>query len=270
MPFQTIDGVDYYYEESGTGPALVLLHGFTGSVQNWAAHRAALDRHFRTIAVDLPGHGQTAAPVDPDRYRIEQSARDLALLLAQVAPEAVNLLGYSMGGRLALFFATVCPEQVARLILESASPGLAEEEARRQRIAQDEALAQRIESGGIEAFVDYWERIPLFASQQRLPENVRARLRGQRLQNRPVGLANSLRGMGTGAQPSLWTELAQLQMPVHLIAGELDEKFVEVNRRMADLIPEVTLDLVEDVGHTVHLEAPGRIQAIIHERVLHP
>jgi 2-succinyl-6-hydroxy-2,4-cyclohexadiene-1-carboxylate synthase len=268
MPIQTINGIDYYYEESGSGPVLVLLHGFTGSVQNWASLRAALADHFHTIAVDLPGHGQTSAPVDPARYHMQKSADDLAALLAQVTPGAVNVLGYSMGGRLALYFALAHPEQVQRLILESASPGLADAEARRQRIAQDEALARRIEDQGIDSFVDFWEEIPLFASQQRLPEEVRDRLRRQRLQNHPLGLANSLRGMGTGAQPSLWAQLGELQVPVHLIAGGLDEKFVEINRRMLERIPGATLDLIDDAGHTIHLEAPDRFQEILRARVI--
>lgn len=273
MPIQSVNGVEYHYVdgcavdlcegETGGGLPLVLLHGFTGSTCNWRSHLPHLARHGRTIAVDLLGHGRTAAPAHPERYQMAHSAADLASLLARLCGKPVHLLGYSMGGRLALYLALTYPGQVRSLILESASPGLAEPAARRERVAGDEALAQRIEEEGIEAFVRYWEAIPLFASQQHLADAVRAELHEQRLQNRPQGLANSLRGMGTGQQPALWERLDQLQMPVHLVVGALDEKFVAINRRMAAQIPQATLTCVPGAGHTVHLEQPQRFRAIV-------
>lgn len=256
MPFHTIDDVTYHITAQGTGPSLLLLHGFTGSGESWAAHLPDLTRQFRVLTVDLLGHGQTDAPVDPARYAMPQAAEDLARLLAAVTGEGVHLLGYSMGGRLALYMALAYPELVRSLWLESASPGLATEEERQARIRQDEALAQRIEAEGMQAFVDYWEGIPLFASQASLPGTVRDRLRRQRLTNRAVGLANSLRGMGTGSQPNLWPRLGKLTLPVHLLAGALDAKFVAINRQMAAAIPHATLTIAPAAGHTVHLERP--------------
>jgi len=260
---QSIGDVAYYYEEAGSGPPLVLLHGFTGSTRNWAPHLPHLATCYRTIGIDLLGHGRTTAPTIPERYGIAASAADLAALLAQIAPEPAYLLGYSMGGRLALYFALAYPQRVRMLILESASPGLADPEARRERVASDMALAQRIEAEGIGAFVRYWENIPLFTSQQRLPVHVREELRQQRLHNRPHGLSNSLRGMGTGEQPSLWEQLDQLTMPVQLIVGELDEKFVDINLRMAAQIPKAELVVVPEAGHTVNFEQPEHFRAIV-------
>lgn len=263
MPLQSIDDVAYHYEEAGCGPPLVLLHGFTGSSRNWALHLPHLASCFRTIAIDLLGHGRTTAPANPERYGMARSAADLEALLARIVAEPVTLLGYSMGGRLALYCALAYPERVRMLILESASPGLVDLEARRERVARDTALAQRIEAEGIEAFVRYWENIPLFARQQHLPIHVREELRQQRLHNRPHGLSNSLRGMGTGEQPSLWKQVHQIPMPVHLIVGMLDEKFVDINRRMAAQIPKAELVVVPEAGHTVHLEQPQRFRAIV-------
>ena len=117
MPIQSINGVEYHYEEAGAGPPLVLLHGFTGSARNWAAHVPGFARQHRTIAVDLLGHGRTTAPADPGRYRMSFSAADLSALLARLTPEPVYLLGYSMGGRLELYFALTYPEQVRTMIL---------------------------------------------------------------------------------------------------------------------------------------------------------
>lgn len=259
MPTITINNIQYHYVCSGdirTQPPLVLLHGFTGSSANWQPLQQALATERTTIAIDLLGHGETDAPAVPARYAMEPAAQDLAELLARVTPGPIDLLGYSMGGRLALYFATAYPDRIRRLILESASPGLAEEAARQARIASDEALAARIEAQGIGAFVDYWEQVPLFASQRKLPAIAREKLREQRLRNRELGLANSLRGMGTGAQPSLWDTLPLFDKPTFLLTGALDTKFCAIAEQMVDRLPQADQMTIPDVGHTIHLEAP--------------
>ncbi|MBZ0302305.1 MAG: 2-succinyl-6-hydroxy-2,4-cyclohexadiene-1-carboxylate synthase [Anaerolineae bacterium] len=260
MPFAVIRGVQYHYELAGSGPPLVLLHGFTGSAANWQVHAEALASQYRVLTVDLLGHGQTDAPEDPPRYAMSAAAADLAELIDHVAEPPAHLLGYSMGARLALYLAVQFPQKCRSLIMESGSPGLTDEAARRERIQQDDALADRIEQEGIERFVDYWENIPLFTTQKRLGATVRVDLRAQRLRNRPLGLANSLRGMGTGAQPSLWPILPQLHKPILLLAGALDTKFVGIARQMDNLLPDARLVVVPDAGHTVHLEAPAAFQ----------
>lgn len=265
MPFAEINGLNYHYEVSGSGPLLVLLHGFTGSLANWQPHAEAFAAQYQVLTVDLPGHGRTDAPEAPARYAMPQVAADVMALAAQVGQMPAHLLGYSMGGRLALYMAVQNPAQVRSLVLESASPGLADAAAREARIQQDEALAARIERKGVEAFVDYWEQIPLFASQQRLSVEIRQRLRQQRLKNNPRGLANSLRGMGTGVQPSLWQQPGGLVMPVLLMAGALDTKFAGIGQQMYDLMPDARLEVVPDAGHTLHLEAPEWFQAQVLE-----
>jgi 2-succinyl-6-hydroxy-2,4-cyclohexadiene-1-carboxylate synthase len=161
-----------------------------------------------------------------------------------------------MGGRIALYLTVNHPAMVRSLILESASPGIVDDASRAERRTRDNALAARIEQGGVEAFVDYWEALPLWVSQQWLSEEKRAALRAQRLENSAVGLANSLRGMGTGVQPSLWDKLPKIDLPTLLIAGALDEKFVGINQQMAEQMPQAQLEVIENVGHTVHLEKP--------------
>lgn len=236
---------------------LVLLHGFTGSVESWDDVNARLMLPgWRVIALDLPGHGQSSAPADPARYSIERGQEDILAALRQLgvaAGEAV-LLGYSMGGRIACYCAF--SGFFRALILESASPGLVTEQERASRRQSDNVLAERIESEGIEAFVNYWERLPVFASQRDLPADVRSTQRAQRLRNRAQGLAQSLRGIGTGAQPSLHDRLPRLTIPVMLIAGELDSKFCAIARQMAAALPGAELSIVPRAGHTVHLEQP--------------
>lgn len=264
-----INGITYAYTIHAAAPGaarqppLLLLHGFTGSRRNWAATAHALAPVCEVMTVDLLGHGQTDAPADPARYGIEASAADLACLLEAVAPGPVNLLGYSMGGRLALYVALAYPHLVNALILESASPGLATAAERAARQQSDDALADRIERDGIAAFVAHWEALPLFATQQTLPAAVRHQLHEQRLANRPHGLANSLRGMGTGVQPSLWDRLSSLTRPTLLLAGALDTKFCAIAQEMGRQIPPATVTLVPDAGHTIHLEQPTVFQQLV-------
>ncbi|HRQ40027.1 MAG TPA: 2-succinyl-6-hydroxy-2,4-cyclohexadiene-1-carboxylate synthase [Chloroflexota bacterium] len=256
MPELFVDGVTYYFEVHGGGRPLLLLHGFTGSSQNWQPVLAGLVTHYQVILVDVLGHGRTASPPDETRYAIDRVAADLIALMDECGYEAVDLLGYSMGGRLALATAVTYPHRVSRLILESASPGLATAAERQARVVQDRELADWIEANGIEAFVNRWEQLSLWDSQKQLPPEIRQELRQQRLQNNPVGLANSLRGMGAGAQPSLWEQLPGLTIPTLLLAGELDTKFEAINRQMAALLPNAHLEIVLGAGHTVHWERP--------------
>ncbi len=263
-----VNGVHIGVIQSGTtaqhAPVLVLLHGFTGSAASWEPLLNDLARSdLRIIALDLLGHGQSEAPEDPQRYSIEHCQADIIGLLEKLGikqGEAI-LLGYSMGGRIALYCAF--SYYFRALILESASPGLATVAERAQRRANDEALAELIEREGIEAFIAYWEQLPLFASQRNLPIECRNAQRAQRLNNRAHGLANSLRGVGTAVQPSLYQCLPELTLPVLLITGELDSKFCTIGQRMAQQLPQAQLQIVPDAGHTVHLEQPERFAALV-------
>ena len=252
-----VNGLSYHFTERGNGDPVLLLHGFTGSGENWHTFTERLSEQYRVIAVDLPGHGHTDSPVDGSRYTMRNTTTDLLILLDHLEATPAHWLGYSMGGRLALHTALHYPESVRSLVLESASPGLRDDVERDARRNRDNMLAERIEKEGIPAFVDQWERLPLFATQKSLPPEIRSNLREQRLHNTAQGLANSLRGMGTGAQPSLWDTLHRLQMPTLLITGKLDDKFTAINRQMAKLIPDSRLSIIPGAGHTVHLERPA-------------
>lgn len=238
---------------------LCLLHGFSGAGVNWSPVVGMLHSPLM-IAPDLIGHGGTDSPADPARYRMEAAAADLYTLWGQLELPPLHLVGYSMGGRLALYTALTYPAMVTRLTLESASPGLDTEAERDYRRATDEVLAGQIESNGIAWFAAMWEQLPLFQHQS---EKVREVLRAVRLSQSSTGLANSLRGMGTGAQPSLWERLPELSMPVDLIVGALDAKFVAINRQMAARIPTCQLQVVDAAGHSVHQEQPHAVAALI-------
>ena len=172
-----------------------------------------------------------------------------------------------MGGRIALY--TAFSGFFRALILESASPGLEDPVEREQRRSSDEALAASIERDGVQAFIDRWEKLPLFASQSTLPAEAREALRSQRLHNRAGGLAQSLRGVGTGVQPSLHARLPTLHIPVLLIAGELDTKFTAIARSMAGALPLSQLRIVPGAGHAVHLERPEKFASLVGDFLIH-
>lgn len=259
-------GVILHGEQQKQRQTLVLLHGFTGSASGWVDLFPLLEVPGRLlIALDLPGHGCSDAPVEPARYAVEHCQADILAVLTTLGVrknEAV-LLGYSMGGRIALY--TAFSGFFRALILESASPGLANPAQREERQRSDNALAARIECEGVEAFVNYWEKLPLFASQNALPAEIREALRAQRLNNRAIGLANSLRGVGTGVQPALHERLNALNLPALVLAGELDSKFCQIARQMAEQMPRARLRIMERAGHTIHLEQPALFAQLVSE-----
>lgn len=266
----TIQGFDVYYERSGHPelPVLVCLHGFTGSTATWKEVSAQLQEHAQVIAVDLIGHGRTVCPTAVKEYTMEKQIALLEAFFDHLQIPSFTLLGYSMGGRIALSYALAYPERVNQLILESASPGLKTEKERAERRLNDEALASRIECEGMERFVEFWENIPLFQSQKRLPEPVQRQVRMERQSQRPIGLANSLRGIGTGSQPSNWEKLSTLLMPVLLITGGWDEKFVLISREMRKHIQHVEHQVVKQAGHAIHVENPSLFATIVKKHII--
>lgn len=248
------DGLSVRVE--GSGPGLLLLHGFTGSGLAWpaAAVEPLLDS-FTVARVDLPGHGASRLSAAPSEWTPFRTVERLATVQQSCFGGPATWMGYSMGGRLALLAATAGVPMRA-LLLESASPGLESETERTARRARDQDLAEQIERGGIDAFVESWMNQPLFASQSGLSESVRAAEQARRRGNDPAQLALALRGLGTGAQPSLHDRLQELKMPVSLLTGALDLKFTEVARMMAARLPFVSSRTIKNTGHAVHLEAP--------------
>jgi len=260
-----VNGINYNVEVSGSGPGLLLLHGFTGDVTTWepfVGPGKAFDG-FTAIRVDVIGHGSTDSPDDPERYTMSHAVEDLVAILDHVAMPKVSLLGYSMGGRIALHLALAAPERFEAFVFESASPGIRNEEERASRRTADGLLADSIATDGIEAFVDRWQAQVLFASQLNLPVEVQTRQRTHRLAQSPVGLANSLRGMGQGSQPSYWDRLPALGVPTLLIAGARDLKFARIAEQMREAVSDAELAIVPGSGHAVHLEQPVEFALLV-------
>ncbi|MBC1248262.1 2-succinyl-6-hydroxy-2,4-cyclohexadiene-1-carboxylate synthase [Listeria welshimeri] len=254
-----VNGQTYYVTNTVNGekPVLLMLHGFTGSNKTFQESITHLEEHFSIVAPDLLGHGKTDSPDEIARYSIERIVEDLVTILQELKIMQCFVLGYSMGGRVATAFASAHPEMVRGLILVSSSPGLAQKDLQESRVQADNRLADMLESEGIRSFVDYWEKLALFASQEVLSDELKKRIRLERLAQNPNGLAMSLRGMGTGKQPSYWNHLADFTFPVLLMTGSLDEKFEKITQEMQQLIPNSTHVTVQNAGHAVYLEQPN-------------
>ena len=264
MPHVDVDGLVLNVDRYGLGPPVILLHGFTGSRTSWYDVVRALDGEFTTLSVDLIGHGWSGSPSSVERYQMSRAVDDLVTLMRKSGFERAVWVGYSLGGRTALQLAVQHPEAVAALVLEGASPGLATEQERVDRIAADEVLARKLETEGVESFIDYWQSIPLWDSQKTtLTEPLRVALRQQRLAQRATGLANSLRGMGTGSQMWVGDRLGGLDVPVPLTAGRLDTKFSAIAAEMGQAIPGARVEIIEDAGHCAHLEQPAAFNAVL-------
>jgi 2-succinyl-6-hydroxy-2,4-cyclohexadiene-1-carboxylate synthase len=234
------------------GQPVVLVHGFTQTLEAWEAVADRLAGRHRVVRVDLPGHGGSGA--------VRVGFGEAAGLVGEAGGAAVYV-GYSLGGRLCLRLALDRPDLVRGLVLVGASPGIADPAARARRRDADEALAADVERDGVAAFLDRWLAGPLFAS---LPEAAAGR--SGRLANTPEGLAYALRRLGTGAQAPLWPRLAGLRPPTLLVAGALDAKFAGIAREMAAAIgPGTRVALVPGAGHAVHLERPQAMAALITE-----
>lgn len=252
------------YEARGPEDAtpVLLLHGFMGSSAEWSEISSALSGEYRCLVPDLPGHGGSTSLPYPDAYTMQGAARSLTALLDAEGIDRCAVAGYSMGGRLALYLALRHPRRVERLLLESASPGLATEEERAARRTADEKLARWLETGNFREFVEDWYRQPLFATLAR-DEPLLRRTIEARLQNDPHELARTLRAMGTGSQPSLWEELSDLHVLTLAVAGEEDAKFVQIAREMELRSANVRSAVISGAGHGVHAEEPEAYAGIL-------
>jgi 2-succinyl-6-hydroxy-2,4-cyclohexadiene-1-carboxylate synthase len=225
----------------GSGTSATFLHGFTQTAHSWDPVVEQLTSYLGCTLLDAPGHGNT-----PDgRRTLSQCGDDIARSM----PTGI-LVGYSMGARMALHAAIQHPEKVTHLVLVSGTAGIANDAERQQRVVSDTELAARIEAIGVPTFIDEWLALPMFNGLT--PDKSQ---REERLRNTAIGLADSLRFAGTGTQHPLWDTLPSLRMPVLIIAGEKDEKFVQLAQHMHELIESSTLALVPESGHSVHLEA---------------
>jgi 2-succinyl-6-hydroxy-2,4-cyclohexadiene-1-carboxylate synthase len=242
--------VSLHVEVRGSGPPLVLLHGFTQTARLWGTFGDLLAKHFTLIGIDLPGHAGSAA-VQADL--LESAELVAEAVRGAIGDAPVNLLGYSLGARVALHVALGHGGlPLRRVVLIGATGGIEDGEARRRRQLADEATATALESSGdVDAFIEQWVSGPMFA---RLGQ---AAQQDERRRNSAAGLASSLRLAGTGTQDPLWDRLGAVHTPVLALAGTDDSRFAAHALRLAGLMPNGTSTLVPGGGHAVHLAQPA-------------
>jgi 2-succinyl-6-hydroxy-2,4-cyclohexadiene-1-carboxylate synthase len=233
---------------------VALIHGFTQTGRSWApiAERLMTDGHD-VVAPDLPGHGASS--------QLELDLAGTADHLGRVCGPAAYV-GYSLGGRVCLHVALRHPALTRRLVVIGATGGIddpVERAARRQADAQLAVELDALGDASVRPFVERWLANPLFATLSPEAANIEARLA-----NTAGGLASSLRLAGTGAQRPLWDRLGALDMPVLVVAGELDAKFTAAGERLVAAIgANATLALIPAAGHAAHLEQPDAFAAAL-------
>ena len=251
---------ELHYQLIGQSNArtVVFLHGFLGDCDDWQPVADVLKRSYQCLTLDLPGHGKSCA-LDSDEFSMERTAQAVVSVLDSLSIDRCDLIGYSMGGRLAYYLLIHHPERFDRAVIESATPGLESELQKVERVKADEALALRLESldsqSAFEQFLAEWYAQPLFRSLTAEPCRLTATI-DRRKANSPHQLAQSLRLMGTGCMPNLWDKLDRITASLLLIAGEKDDKFRAIVSRASTMCQSSKLAIVEDAGHNVHLEKP--------------
>lgn len=234
-------------------PPLVFLHGFLGRGESWLEVARSFSENYFCILPDLPGHGENINGDISSPLNFDVAMNWLLHLLDEIPVGKIHLVGYSLGGRIALTFASRYPERIITLTLESASPGIIDPSERVRRFAEDSSRAESILKNGMYAFVEQWYKIPLFASLNSHPQKLSS-IKESAKQNDPHWMAKVIHELSPGAQTPLWESLSKLSFPVLLIAGEKDEKYAQMIPKMAKMIPNCKQVIVPNAGHNVHAE----------------
>ncbi|WP_310485360.1 2-succinyl-6-hydroxy-2,4-cyclohexadiene-1-carboxylate synthase [Chamaesiphon sp. VAR_48_metabat_403] len=241
--------------EDRTLPPLLLLHGWMGSCEDYCEVIELLRSNFYCIAIDLPGHGKAQTIDEESGYNFIDTARGIVRLLDDLKIDCCTIAGYSFGGRLALYLALEFPDRFDRVILESTSPGLATQAQRQARIASDRQIIDRLITDNFAEFVKDWYRQSLFVGIDKHPNFPDLILR-RIATNQPINLARSLQFAGLGMQPYLGDRLKTATVPILLIAGELDRKFVEIDRIIVRECLTAILKIVPNCSHNIHFQQP--------------
>lgn len=238
---------------------ILALHGFTGCGEDFAPFADLFQGHW--LCPDLPGHGAAAkadCSIDGMIDSVRRYAREL-----EGSPRI--LLGYSMGARAALLHALECAEHWDALILISGNPGIENADDRATRCESDNALAGRVETDGVEPFLEYWQSQPLIQSQQSIRSKWLSVMQANRAALTSSGIAASLRGFGQGAFPNLWPQLPKLTVPTLCITGDQDAKYCAIAKRMRTTLADAQTAIIPSAGHMPHLESPVETAAVIEQ-----
>jgi len=239
---------------AGNGTPLVCLHGFLGCADDFRLLFEKLQHERRCVAFDLPGHGASPAPLPLSGPVFEATCELVLAWISETIDGPFDLLGYSMGGRIAYGLLSMADERIRRAVILGANPGIEDEEGRARRRVSDAMLADRLLTEPFDAFIDDWYAQPLFDGLR--TSSVFPDVRVRRIQGDSERLSRSLRCLGPGEQPSYWQTLGTREAPVLLVAGADDPKYVEINRSAVAACPGAEAVVITQAGHSVHLEQP--------------
>jgi len=228
----------------GVNPLVTFLPGFAQRGDAWEPVADQVAQKYRSL------------PIDFSTWTFDGRLREIA----DRVDDGDVVVGYSMGGRLALKAALRRPRKFGALVLVGTSAGIEDADARAERRLADEELADWIEEHSIEEFAERWETQPVFATQP--PELVRAQRDG-RLSHDPRRLAQLLRSAGQGMFEPVWHELETIDCPVLAVAGELDEKYADASFRIAERVKHGRARLIPEAGHAPQLERPGEFAGVL-------
>jgi len=248
---------------------VLFLHGFTGCSDDWDFLVEKLPPHVTPIFVDLIGHGKSSSPIEVEKYSSSSQIEVLSGLIQKLSLKSLILVGYSMGGRLALSFTDQYPNKVMALVLESTSFGLETKNESEERIDSDTILAQKINKSSMSEFIDYWMKRPLFDSLNKLSSQKLEELKRKKIEyNSSIGLSNSLIGFSTGRMKNFFTDFKKFKIQVLLITGSLDCKFTSLASKANMLLPCSESKIVDDCGHNVHFEKPEEFLKLLNSFLL--
>ncbi len=262
MPMARVNGVSLYYEVTGKGPPLVLVHGFACGIRSWDPQVRVLSRARRIIIYDVRGHGISEAPPDPAAYSQAISVEDLRALLIHLKILRTAVGGLSMGGNVALNFALAHPKMVSALIVADTGAG---SDNTAEWIAGAHAFADVLEQRGMEAFADIASANALFARYIAQGPEAERFIRSCLMTHRAHGLAHTAREV-LAKRPTIYSlepRLKEIRVPTLLIVGEHDEPCLKVHSFMARVIPRAKQVVLPGVGHLTNLEAPAAFNAAV-------
>jgi len=265
MPTVQLQGVELYYEVAGTGPAVVLVHEFSGSARSWGRQVEALQSGHTVVTYNCRGYPPSGVPTDPALYSQEHSVRDLLGLLDSLEIPSAAVGGFSMGGGIALGFALDHPGRVRALILAGTGTG---SDDREQFIREYGPIADRLESAGpLAVFEEYYPRMatrtPLLRKSPERWKELREEFAGLS----GLGLARTLRGVQF-KRPTVYAlepRLTTLRIPTLILVGEEDVPALAPSRFLHSAIPGSTLEVFPATGHTLNLEEPDRFNRVVLE-----
>ena len=246
MPKLNRDGVDIYYEVHGSGPPLLLTHGYSSTSGMWQGQIAALSKHHQLILWDMRGHGQSDYPVNPAAYSEALTVADMAALLDQVGASDAIVGGLSLGGYMSLAFYRAHPDRVRALLIIDTGPGFKKDDAREVWNERAHDTGDRFDREGLEVLKSG------------------SRERSSVTHRDATGLAHAARGMLTQRDARVIESLPDIKVPSLVVVGADDIPFLAASDYMAAKIPGARKVVVPAAGHAVNIEQPQAfIEAVL-------